>query len=96
LSVNSCLNCFFKTRLKLRQSAAGTKQRVFIVEIMGGFCGYLTAMAALASGSDLAYIQEESFHIRDILHELNVLKTKITEVKTSSDAQCLPKMYTFI
>jgi 6-phosphofructokinase len=36
---------------------------VFIVEIMGGFCGYLTAMSAVASGSDVAYISEQPFHV---------------------------------
>ena len=43
---------------RIRQSAAGTKHRVFIVEVMGGFCGYLATMAGLAGGSDAAYIHE--------------------------------------
>lgn len=65
---------------KLRQSAAGTKQRVFIVEIMGGFCGYLTTMASLASGADIAYVHEEYFGIKDIMHDISVLKGKIEQV----------------
>ena len=50
-----------------RQSAAGTKRRVFIVETMGGYCGYLATMAGLAGGADAAYIKEEPIGIRDLM-----------------------------
>lgn len=51
---------------RIKQSAAGTKRRVFIVETMGGYCGYLATMAGLAAGADAAYIFEEKFTIRDL------------------------------
>jgi len=47
---------------------------------MGGFCGYLTSMSALASGSDIAYIHEDPFAMKEIMHDLTVLKEKISEV----------------
>ena len=50
---------------------------------MGGFCGYLTSMSALASGSDIAYIHEDPFAMKEIMHDLTVLKEKISEVVTS-------------
>ena len=34
---------------------------------MGGYCGYLATMSALASGADAAYIFEEAFGVADIL-----------------------------
>ena len=34
-----------KFKFRIRQSAQGTKRRVFIVETMGGYCGYLATMA---------------------------------------------------
>uniref|UniRef100_UPI003AADE731 phosphofructokinase, muscle b isoform X1 n=1 Tax=Centroberyx gerrardi TaxID=166262 RepID=UPI003AADE731 len=55
---------------RIKQSAAGTKRRVFIVETMGGHCGYLATMAGMASGADAAYIYEEPFNIHDL--EMNV------------------------
>lgn len=60
--------CFIvlKTCDRIKQSAAGTKRRVFIVETMGGYCGYLATMAGLASGADAAYIYEEPFNIHDL------------------------------
>ena len=81
LGADTAINTISEICDKLRQSAAGTKQRVFIVEIMGGFCGYLTSMAALASGSDIAYIHEDPFAMKDIIHDLTVLKEKISEVR---------------
>lgn len=51
---------------RIKQSAAGTKRRVFIVETMGGYCGYLATMAGLAAGADAAYIFEEKIYIKDL------------------------------
>lgn len=72
----------FKTCDRIKQSAAGTKRRVFIVETMGGYCGYLATMAGLASGADAAYIYEEPFNI----HDLQVRTYRLsTETKNPRD-----------
>jgi len=47
-------------------SASGTKRRTFVIETMGGYCGYLATMAGLAAGADAAYIHEEHFTIKDL------------------------------
>lgn len=39
---------------------------MFIIETMGGYCGYLANMGGLAAGADAAYIFEEQFDIRDL------------------------------
>lgn len=57
---------------KIKLSATGTKKRVFIVETMGGFCGYLATISALASGADNAYIFEEKFNVSDIMDDVKV------------------------
>lgn len=62
---------------KIKLSATGTKKRVFIIETMGGYCGYLATIAALASGADNAYIFEESFSVGDIMDDV---KVKLLEV----------------
>jgi len=51
---------------RIKQSASGTKARVFVIETMGGNCGYLATMSALAGGADAAYIHEEPFTIQDL------------------------------
>uniref|UniRef100_A0A915KP99 6-phosphofructokinase n=1 Tax=Romanomermis culicivorax TaxID=13658 RepID=A0A915KP99_ROMCU len=51
---------------KIKQSATGTRRRVFIIETMGGYCGYLATVSALSSGADNAYIFEEKFTVDDM------------------------------
>lgn len=51
---------------KIKQSATGTKRRVFVVETMGGFCGYLATTTGIAVGADAAYIFEDPFNIHDL------------------------------
>jgi 6-phosphofructokinase 1 len=51
---------------RIKQSASGTKTRVFVVETQGGYSGYLATMSALAGGADAAYIFEEPFTIADL------------------------------
>lgn len=34
---------------RIRQSAQGTKRRVFVIETMGGYCGYLATVAGMLS-----------------------------------------------
>ena len=40
--------------------------RVFVVETMGGYCGYLATTAGIASGADCVYINENPPTINDI------------------------------
>uniref|UniRef100_A0AAQ4NPR6 Phosphofructokinase, muscle a n=1 Tax=Gasterosteus aculeatus aculeatus TaxID=481459 RepID=A0AAQ4NPR6_GASAC len=76
---HTCITTTKNTQIK--QSAAGTKRRVFIIETMGGYCGYLATMAGLAAGADAAYIYEEKFGIRDlevnVQHLVNKMKTTV-------------------
>ena len=51
---------------RIKQSASSATRRVFVVECMGGYCGYLATMSALAAGADAAYIFEEKLALRDL------------------------------
>uniref|UniRef100_I3KCF1 ATP-dependent 6-phosphofructokinase n=1 Tax=Oreochromis niloticus TaxID=8128 RepID=I3KCF1_ORENI len=68
LSIGSdtALNAITDTCDRIKQSASGTKRRVFIIETMGGYCGYLATVGGLAAGADTVYIYEEPFDIRDL------------------------------
>uniref|UniRef100_A0A8C8JRA9 6-phosphofructokinase n=1 Tax=Oncorhynchus tshawytscha TaxID=74940 RepID=A0A8C8JRA9_ONCTS len=70
IGADTALNTITSTCDRIKQSAAGTKRRVFIIETAGGYCGYLATMAGLAAGADAAYIYEDKFGIRDL--EMNV------------------------
>ncbi|KAJ8359032.1 hypothetical protein SKAU_G00155570 [Synaphobranchus kaupii] len=80
IGADSALNTITATCDRIKQSAAGTKRRVFIIETMGGYCGYLATMAALSSGADAAYIYEDHFSIHDL--EMNVLHL-VEKMKTT-------------
>nr|XP_031300673.1 ATP-dependent 6-phosphofructokinase, platelet type isoform X1 [Camelus dromedarius] len=71
------LNVIVETCDRIKQSASGTKRRVFIIETMGGYCGYLANMGGLAAGADAAYIFEEPFDIRDLQSNVEHLTEKM-------------------
>ncbi|NWU73525.1 PFKAM protein, partial [Pterocles burchelli] len=82
IGADTALNTITTTCDRIKQSAAGTKRRVFIIETMGGFCGYLATMAGLAGGADAAYIFEEHFNIHDLQVNVEHLTEKMkTTVK---------------
>uniref|UniRef100_A0A8C8S8U8 ATP-dependent 6-phosphofructokinase n=1 Tax=Pelusios castaneus TaxID=367368 RepID=A0A8C8S8U8_9SAUR len=82
IGADTALNTITTTCDRIKQSAAGTKRRVFIIETMGGYCGYLATMAGLAAGADAAYIYEEPFTIRDLQGNVEHLTEKMkTTVK---------------
>ena len=81
LGADTALNEITEICDRIRQSAQGTKRRVFIIETMGGYCGYLATMAGLAGGADAAYIREEPFSIKDLMHDLEIMKGKMIEGK---------------
>lgn len=39
---------------------------MFIVETMGGYCGYLSTVTGIAVGADAAYVYEDPFTIHDL------------------------------
>ncbi|XP_029342853.1 ATP-dependent 6-phosphofructokinase-like [Acyrthosiphon pisum] len=67
LGSDTALNQIVKLCDIIRQSAEGHKPRVFVVEVLGGLCGYLTSMTAMACGADASYIPEEKFDITDLM-----------------------------
>ncbi|MEQ2167852.1 hypothetical protein GOODEAATRI_008246, partial [Goodea atripinnis] len=66
LGADTAVNAAMEGCDKIKQSASGTKRRVFVVETMGGYCGYLATSTAIAVGADAAYIFEEPFNIHDL------------------------------
>lgn len=64
---------------RIRQSAQGTKRRVFVIETMGGYCGYLATLAGLSGGADAAYIYEEKFSIKDLQQDVYHMASKMSD-----------------
>ncbi|XP_062847218.1 ATP-dependent 6-phosphofructokinase, platelet type isoform X4 [Trichomycterus rosablanca] len=77
IGADTALNAIVETCDRIKQSASGTKRRVFIIETMGGYCGYLASVGGLAAGADAAYIYEEPFDIRDLQSNVEHLTAKM-------------------
>ncbi|KAM4718934.1 ATP-dependent 6-phosphofructokinase, platelet type isoform 7-T7 [Anableps anableps] len=77
IGADTALNAITTTCDRIKQSASGTKRRVFIIETMGGYCGYLATVGGLAAGADAAYIYEEPFDIRDLQANVEHLTEKM-------------------
>ncbi|XP_075968628.1 ATP-dependent 6-phosphofructokinase, platelet type isoform X2 [Anarhichas minor] len=77
IGADTALNAITATCDRIKQSASGTKRRVFIIETMGGYCGYLASVGGLAAGADAAYIYEEPFDIRDLQANVEHLTEKM-------------------
>ncbi|XP_008305887.1 ATP-dependent 6-phosphofructokinase, platelet type isoform X4 [Cynoglossus semilaevis] len=77
IGADTALNAITTTCDRIKQSASGTKRRVFIIETMGGYCGYLATVGGLAAGADAAYIFEEPFDIRDLQANVEHLTEKM-------------------
>ncbi|XP_026093448.1 ATP-dependent 6-phosphofructokinase, platelet type-like isoform X8 [Carassius auratus] len=77
IGADTALNAITVTCDRIKQSASGTKHRVFIIETMGGYCGYLASVGGLASGADAAYIFEEPFDIKDLQSNVEHLTEKM-------------------
>ncbi|XP_028819701.1 ATP-dependent 6-phosphofructokinase, platelet type isoform X4 [Denticeps clupeoides] len=77
IGADTALNAITDTCDRIKQSASGTKRRVFIIETMGGYCGYLASVGGLAAGADAAYIYEEPFDIRDLQANVEHLTQKM-------------------
>ncbi|VDM50353.1 unnamed protein product [Toxocara canis] len=77
LGADTSLNEICRMIDKIKTSATGSKRRVFIIETMGGHCGYLATLSAMASGADAAYIYEEMFGVSDLIEDVKVIAEKM-------------------
>ncbi len=57
---------------RIKQSAVASS-RVFVVEVMGHYCGYLTLMGAIATGAERAYLHEEGVTLKDMVKDVEEL-----------------------
>lgn len=72
VGADTALNSIIDAVDKIKQSAVATR-RAFVVEVMGGRCGYLALMSALATGAERVYLAEEGVTLQDLVHDVNQL-----------------------
>jgi 6-phosphofructokinase 1 len=72
IGADTALNNIAEAVDKIKQSAVATR-RVFVVEVMGRYCGYLALMSGMATGTERVYIHEEGISLKDLQTDLQNL-----------------------
>lgn len=65
VGADTALNNIVEAVDKIKDSAVALR-RCFVVEVMGGNCGYLALMSGLATGAERVYLNEEGVTLHDL------------------------------
>lgn len=83
IGADTALNSIVEVLDKIKQSAVATR-RCFVVEVMGGYCGYLALMSGLSSGAERVYMNEEGVKLSDLETDLNQMILEFRQGKRIS------------
>ena len=65
IGADTALNSIIQNVDKIKESAVANR-RCFVVEVMGGSCGYLALMSGMASGAERVYLPERGVTLADL------------------------------
>jgi 6-phosphofructokinase 1 len=71
---DTCLNELVRYCDTIKQSAAASRRRVFVIETQGGECGYVAVLAGLCVGAVAVYTPEEGMNIDMVAADIRNLK----------------------
>jgi 6-phosphofructokinase 1 len=69
VGADSALNLIVDAIDRLREAGTASR-RCFIVETMGGFCGYLALLGGLSGGAVRVYLHEEGITLKQLAHDV--------------------------
>src|SRR4029077_10726729 len=69
VGADSALNLIVDSIDRVRQAGTASK-RCFVVETMGGYCGYLALLGGLSGGAVRVYLNEEGITLKDLTHDV--------------------------
>jgi 6-phosphofructokinase 1 len=72
IGADTALNCIIYAVDRIKQSAVASL-RCFVVQVMGGDCGYLALIAGLATGAERVYLPEEGISLTDLQADVDNL-----------------------
>ncbi len=73
IGTDTALNTIVETLDRVKMSAEAVR-RVFVVETMGRYCGYLALLSGLAAGAEKAYLNEEGITLDKLNDDVRWLK----------------------
>lgn len=74
LGTDTCLNELVNYCDVIKQSAAATRRRAFVVEVQGGNSGYVAAYCGLVTGAHVIYTPEEGITLKQLESDIQFLK----------------------
>ncbi len=80
VGADTALNSIIDAVDKIKESAVATK-RVFVVEVMGRYCGYLAMLSGLATGAERVYLHENGITLQDLQNDVNMFKKAFIDGK---------------
>ncbi|KAL2707203.1 ATP-dependent 6-phosphofructokinase [Kluyveromyces marxianus] len=81
LGSDTALNSLMQYCDVVKQSAASTRGRVFVVDTQGGNSGYLATHAALAVGAQVSYVPEEGISLDQLTQDIENLKESFSKAE---------------
>lgn len=78
---DTALNSIMEMCDCIKQSASSSRKRLFVVDVQGGYCGYLATISCLITGGTYSYIHEEGVRLSDLMRESQHLKARFSEDK---------------
>lgn len=72
IGADTALNSIIQNVDKIKESAVANR-RCFVVEVMGGSCGYLALMSGMASGAERVYLPEVGVTLADLQADVTKL-----------------------
>lgn len=81
---DTAVNTIVDAADRLKQSAVSSRRRVFVLETMGGHCGYLTLASAIAGGAQHTYLPEHGLRLADISRDIDALKKRFEQCRSTS------------
>jgi len=78
LGSDTSLNTIVNACDLIKMSASSSSKRVFVVETMGGKCGYLTTLAGLGAGASKIYLPEIGIKLADLSTDVMMMNKKFS------------------
>lgn len=70
VGADTALNLIVDSIDRIRQTGTAAK-RCFVIEVMGGFCGYLATMGGLSGGAVRVYLHEEGITLKQLAADVD-------------------------
>mmetsp|Transcript_3539 Transcript_3539/g.13539 ORF Transcript_3539/g.13539 Transcript_3539/m.13539 type:complete len:767 (-) Transcript_3539:208-2508(-) len=74
IGIDRALNNLVDATDKIKQSSIGYCDRIFLVQVMGGYCGFQALMGSLISGAEGYFLHEDEIRLKNIIEYLDDFK----------------------